>query len=240
VLVLRGDGLGANIPDTDPQVVGGPPRTAVAAELTSERTARFANAFIDAARGLLGSRDRANMVLLRGFSTEPEWPEFGRSYNLNPAAIAAYPMYRGLARLAGMKIIPTGADFDAELKTLADSYSDHDYFFLHYKPADGAGEDGDFDAKVARLEELDARIPAVIDMNSDVLVVAGDHSTPAIMEAHSWHPVPLMINSRLSRGQGSDAFDERVCRLGALGAIPATNLMLLALAHAGKLAKFGA
>ncbi len=240
VLVLRGDGLGANIPDTDPQVVGGPPRTAVAAELTSERTARFANAFIDAARGLLGSRDRANMVLLRGFSTEPEWPEFGRSYNLNPAAIAAYPMYRGLARLAGMKIIPTGADFDAELKTLADSYSDHDYFFLHYKPADGAGEDGDFDAKVARLEELDARIPAVIDMNSDVLVVAGDHSTPAIMEAHSWHPVPLMINSRLSRGQGSDAFDERACRLGALGAIPATNLMLLALAHAGKLAKFGA
>ena len=233
-LVMRGDGLGSSIPDTDPQVVGVPPRSAVATYLDSERTARIANSFVDAARDILGSRENANMILLRGFSTEPEWPEFGRSYSLNPAAIAAYPMYRGLARLT------TGADFDAELKTLSASYADHDYFFLHYKPADGAGEDGDFDAKVVRLEELDARIPDVLDMNADALVVAGDHSTPAIMGAHSWHPVPLMINSRLTRGQGSDGFDERHCRLGSLGSLPATNLMLLALAHAGKLAKFGA
>ncbi len=239
-LVMRGDGLGSSIPDTDPQVVGVPPRSAVATYLDSERTARIANSFVDAARDILGSRENANMILLRGFSTEPEWPEFGRSYSLNPAAIAAYPMYRGLARLAGMKVLTTGADFDAELKTLSASYADHDYFFLHYKPADGAGEDGDFDAKVVRLEELDARIPDVLDMNADALVVAGDHSTPAIMGAHSWHPVPLMINSRLTRGQGSDGFDERHCRLGSLGSLPATNLMLLALAHAGKLAKFGA
>ena len=140
-----------------------------------------------------------------------------------------------------MNVIPTGHDFDTELDTLSDHWNDHDFFFLHYKPADAAGEDGDFDAKVGTLEELDKRIPRLLDMGADVVAVAGDHSTPSGMAAHSWHPVPLLINSdSTNEGLGSPGFDERNCRSGYLGSLPATALPLLLMAHSGKLDKFGA
>ncbi len=239
VLVLRGDGLDDRVGETDPQALGVPPLEARALSSESEKTARAVNAFIAAARELLGDRDRANMVLLRGFSRLPHLPSMGETYNLRPGAIAAYPMYRGLAQVVGMKVLPTGSTFDDELDTLEQHYGEHDFFFLHYKPADAAGEDGNFEAKVARLEELDARIPKLLDLKPDVLVVAGDHATPAIMGSHSWHPVPLLVHSSLTRGEGAPEFSERGCAAGSLGRIPATSVMLLALAHAGKLVKFG-
>ena len=179
------------------------------------------------------------MVLFRGFSGLPDLPVFGEAYRLNPAAVAAYPMYRGLAQLVGMRVIPTGRTFDDELDTVEQHFAEHDFFFLHYKPADAAGEDGDFDAKVARLEELDARIPRLLNLGPDTLMVAGDHSTPAIMSSHSWHPVPFMVHSLLTKGDGADSFSERACAGGSIGRIPATSAMMLGLASAGKLAKFG-
>ena len=239
VLVMRGDGLDDGVSETDPQVVGEAPLDPRALNGSSDKTAEVVKAFVAAAQDLLGDRDTANMVLLRGFSRLPRLPHFGESYSLNPGAVAAYPMYRGLAKLVGMKVIPTGRTFDDELDTLEQNFDNHDFFFLHYKPADAAGEDGDFDAKVARLEELDARIPRLRSLNPDVLVVAGDHATPAIMAGHSWHPVPVMINSALTIGDGAPAFHERACAEGSLGRLPATELMLLAMAHAGKLVKYG-
>ena len=239
VLVMRGDGLDDGVSETDPQVVGEAPLDPRALNESSDKTAEVVKAFVAAAQDLLGGRNTANMVLLRGFSRLPRLPHFGESYSLNPGAVAAYPMYRGLAKLVGMKVIPTGRTFDDELDTLEQNFDNHDFFFLHYKPADAAGEDGDFDAKVARLEELDARIPRLRSLNPDVLVVAGDHATPAIMAGHSWHPVPVMINSALTIGDGAPAFHERACAEGSLGRLPATELMLLAMAHAGKLVKYG-
>lgn len=239
VLVMRGEGLGDQVTETDPQTLGVPPLQATGLTPGSEKTANAVNAFVSAAQEVLGERDRANSVLFRGFSALPNLPDFGDSYHLNPAAVAAYPMYRGLAKLAGMKVIPTGKTFDDELDTLEQNFGDHDFFFLHYKPADAAGEDADFPAKVTRLEELDARIPRLLEMNPDVLVVAGDHSTPSIMGSHSWHPVPLMVHSALTKGEGVKEFSERGCDSGSIGRIPATQAMLLALAHAGKLAKYG-
>ncbi len=241
VVVIRGEGLGGDVTDTDPQRTGFEPLAPVGRSDAAQRTARKAAQFIEAARDILGSRDTANMMLMRGFSRRPQWPAFGDAYSLSPGAVAAYPMYRGIASLLGMNVIPTGHDFDAELDTLADHWDDHDFFFLHYKPADAAGEDGDFDAKVRTLEELDRRIPRLLDMGADVVAVAGDHSTPSVMAAHSWHPVPLMINSgSTNQGLGSPGFDERSCGSGYLGSFPATALPLLLLAHAGKLDKFGA
>ena len=163
----------------------------------------------------------------------------GEVYKLDPAAIAAYPMYRGLAQILGMKIIPTGETFDDELSTLEGSFGGHDFFFLHYKPADAAGEDGDFDAKVAALEELDRRIPRLLGLDIDTLVVAGDHSTPAVLAAHSWHPVPLLVHAPHTLGDGVESFTERACRTGSIGSIPASSVMMLALANAGKLTRFG-
>ncbi len=239
VLLLRGDGLSDAITGTDPQVEGAAPLESQPLSEDARRTADAVNRFSASARDVLAGRDRANMVVMRGFSGVPDLPDFGACYRLNPAAIAAYPMYRGLAQLVGMRIVPTGGDFDAELDTLEDVSADHDFIFLHYKPADAAGEDGDFDAKVRALEALDARIPRLLATEPDVLVVAGDHSTPAIVVGHSWHPVPLLIRSRYTRGEGVAAFSEPAFRGGSLGSLPAENVMLLAMAHAEKLNKYG-
>lgn len=239
VLVLRGDGLEDHVSETDPQATGVAPLEARALAEDSTRTAEAVNAFVAAAQEVLGDRERANMVLLRGFSRLPHLPNFGAAYQLNPGAVAAYPMYRGLAKLVGMKVLLTGHTFDEELDTLEQRFGEHDFFFLHYKPADAAGEDGNFEAKVARLEELDARIPRLLELKPDTLVVAGDHATPAIVKGHSWHPVPLMIHSPLTQGEGVAQFSERACGSGSIGRIPATSVMMLALAHAGKLVKFG-
>ncbi len=240
VLVLRGNGLSDKVSETDPQAVGAAPLEAFALSKDAVETASAANAFVAAAREVLKNRRNANMVLLRGFSQRPNIPDMGETYRLKPAAIAAYPMYRGLAELVGMNVIPTGLAFDDELTTLEDSFDDFDFFFLHHKPADVAGEHGDFETKVASLEELDSRIPRILDLGADTLVVAGDHSTPAIMGSHSWHPVPLLVNSRLTKGDGAPEFSERAVATGSIGRVPATSVMMITLAHAGKLLKFGA
>ena len=239
VLRLRGEGLSELITETDPQITGVPDLAVRPIQPAAEKTAGLVNQFVAKARQLLSEEERGNMVLLRGWAQLPSLPPMGDVYRLNPAGIAAYPMYRGLATVASMKIIPTGHSFADEVETLHQNYASHDFFFIHYKPADAAGEDGDFDAKVKTLEELDPFIPQIQALNPDVFMVAGDHATPAIMAAHSWHPVPFMLNSRLTKGEGIPGFNERACAQGSLGRIPATNIMLLALSHSGKLNKFG-
>ena len=239
VALFRGQGLSERVTETDPQMLDVPPRRVDALVPGAEKTAAAANALIEGAREVLGDRDKANMVLLRGFAELPELPNFGESYRLNPAAIAAYPMYRGLAKVAGMTVIPTGPNFQAEVETLDQHFQEHDFFYIHYKPADAAGEDGNFDAKVQALEVLDEFIPGLIDLNPDAFIVAGDHATPSILAGHGWQPVPLLIHSKLTLGEGVEAFHERAFANGSLGRIPATQIMFLALAHAGKLIKFG-
>ncbi|MCY4366860.1 MAG: 2,3-bisphosphoglycerate-independent phosphoglycerate mutase [Chloroflexi bacterium] len=239
VLRLRGEGLSEAVTETDPQITGVPAMPVKPLEASAEKTANLVNEFVSQAATLLAEEERGNMVLLRGWAQLPSLPPMGDVYRLNPAGIAAYPMYRGLATVANMRIIPTGRTFSDEVDTLHQEFDNHDFFFIHYKPADAAGEDGDFDAKVKTLEDLDLLIPRIRELNPDVFMVAGDHSTPAIMAAHSWHPVPFMLHSQLTRGEGIPAFSERDCNLGSIGNIPATHIMLLALSHSGKLTKYG-
>ncbi len=239
VLRLRGDGLSESITETDPQITGVPAQEVKPIEPAAAKTAELVNEFVRQAGGLLAEEERGNMVLLRGWAQLPSLPPMGDVYRLNPAGIAAYPMYRGLATVASMEIIPTGHTFADEVETLYQNYDKHDFFFIHYKPADAAGEDGNFDAKVEALENLDPFIPRIRELNPDVFMVAGDHATPAIMAAHSWHPVPFMLHSKLTGGEGVPAFNERDCGRGSIGSIPATNVMLLALSHSGKLNKYG-
>ena len=239
VLRLRGEGLSESISETDPQITGVTALEVRPIEPAAAKTAELVNEFVRQAGGLLAEEERGNMVLLRGWAQLPSLPPMGDVYRLNPAGIAAYPMYRGLATVASMEIIPTGHTFADEVETLYQNYDKHDFFFIHYKPADAAGEDGDFDAKVKALEDLDPFIPRIRELNPDVFMVAGDHATPAIMAAHSWHPVPFMLHSKLTGGEGVSAFNERDCGRGSIGSIPATNVMLLALSHSGKLNKYG-
>jgi 2,3-bisphosphoglycerate-independent phosphoglycerate mutase len=168
-------------------------------------------------------------------------PSMKEVYGLHAAAIAVYPMYRGAARLVGMNILPTGESLEEEAETLRESWADYDFFFLHVKKTDSAGEDGDFARKAQLIEQVDATVvPALLELEPDVLVVTGDHSTPALLRSHSWHPVPVLLYSRHCRSDAASEFSERACANGALGRFPATDIMPLAMANALRLAKYGA
>ncbi len=240
VVVFRGQALADHVGDTDPQREGVPPRPVEAGDAASEATARAASQFIEQARKLLATRHSANMLTLRGFARPPSLKSITRQFGVRAAAIAVYPMYRGLARIVGMEVVPTGGDFAAELGTLRQRWNDFDFFYVHFKGTDRAGEDGDFDAKVRAIEEVDQLLPELLARNPDVLVVTGDHSTPAIMAAHSWHPVPFLLASRWVRPDPGERFTESECLRGSLGQFPALHAMPLMLAHARKLEKFGA
>lgn len=241
VIVWRGEGLSDAIADTDPQVTGVPPLPARALAPEAEKTAAIVNEFLAQANKILADEPKANTVLLRGFGRLPHIPTFQELYGLRAAVIAAYPMYRGLAKLVGMEEKPAGQTVADQLASLKQAWNDYDYFFLHVKGTDAAGEDGDFDRKVALIEEVDAALPQLLALNPDVLVVTGDHSTPARLRGHSWHPVPVLLASPYARRNGwVDGFGESDAARGALGHIRSQELMGLMLAHARRLKKFGA
>jgi 2,3-bisphosphoglycerate-independent phosphoglycerate mutase len=240
VLLFRGEGLSSELTDSDPQQVGLPAMRIEALSPQAVRTAKIANEFINQAKKQLKDESPANMVLLRGFSHHPDIPSFSEIYKLKPAAIATYPMYRGLAGLVGMEILPTGDSITEEFKSLQHYYADYDFFFIHFKSTDSRGEDGDFEAKVRAIEEVDEALPAVLKLNPDVLIVTGDHSTPATLAMHSWHPVPLMLHSKWCLPDNVTQFSERTCLAGGLGRLAAVEIMPLAMANALKLDKFGA
>jgi 2,3-bisphosphoglycerate-independent phosphoglycerate mutase len=240
LVVLRGEGLDARVTDTDPQTTGVPSLTPEAKVPDAKRTAEVVAELDEQVRKVLADQPKANTLLLRGFDSHRELPSMQQRYGVNPAAVAIYPMYRGIARLVGMEVLPKPADLDGQVAQLGEHWDRFDYFFLHHKYTDSAGEDGDFDRKVAAIETLDAAIPAIVDLGPDVIVVTGDHATPSQMAAHSWHPVPaLMWGDRVGR-DGTDRFGERWCAGGMLGLRPTKDLMPVALAAAGRLAKYGA
>jgi 2,3-bisphosphoglycerate-independent phosphoglycerate mutase len=241
VVRFRGEGLGDRVNDTDPLEVGLEPVDPQGEDEPSRRTARYAAELLLQVRTVLADEHPANYLLLRGFSALPHFPPFGEAYGVRAAALALYPTYRGLARLVGMTVLDAGSTIDEEMAALARHWGEHDFFFVHHKPTDSAGEDGDFARKAAAIEALDTAIPAILALNPDVLVVTGDHSTPARMKAHSFHPVPLLLwASATVRPDEVTSFGERPCMRGGLGQLAAKELMSVVLAHAHRLKKYGA
>ena len=240
VAVFRGGDLSPDVSDSDPQQIGVAPKVVTALNPEAAKIASVANKFIARAKTALAEHYPANMVLLRGFSQHPHLPTMGEIYKLKPAAIASYPMYRGLAKLVGMKVLETGTNIEDEITTLRCNYANYDFFFLHIKGADAAGEDGDFDQKVKVIEQIDSTLTELISLEPDVIVVTGDHSTPALLKGHSWHPVPVLLYSKWCRSDRVSEFSEASCVFGGLGRFPGTQIMPLAMANALKLAKFGA
>ena len=241
LLVMRGEGLSGEVADTDPQAIGQKPLKPKPRTPDAQKTADLINEFIHQASAKLADAHPANMVLMRGFSKRPNWLTMSQAFQLKAAAIAAYPMYRGVAKLIGMDVLDTGSTIEEEFDTLEKNWADYDFFYLHVKPTDSAGEDGDFDRKIKIIEDVDKMLPRLLDLVPDVLAVTGDHSTPALMGTHSWHPVPVMLWSKSCLPDNVDHFGERACMNGGLGpAFPAKDLMPLMLANALRLDKYGA
>ncbi|XZE45529.1 2,3-bisphosphoglycerate-independent phosphoglycerate mutase [Pirellulaceae bacterium SH467] len=240
VVVLRGEGLSGNVADTDPQKTGVPPLDPRANDAASKKTAEVAKEFLAQARKILAGHPKANFHTMRGFASKPALPSYQEVYGLKAAAIAVYPMYKGLARLVGMDVIGKAQTLAEQIDTLEKAWQDYDFFFIHFKYTDSTGEDGNFNEKVKRIEELDGIMPRIQKLNPTVLIVTGDHSTPSYLKSHSWHPVPTLLVSDCCRPDPHTTFNESTCITGGLGHFEAQYLMTLALSNAGRLGKFGA
>lgn len=240
VLVLRGEGMSDAIAETDPQREGVEPIEATHTAPEGERSASLVRDWIARAQEILAGRERGNGVLLRGWSKRPEMPPFPELWKLRAAAVTVYPMYRGVAKLCGMDSIEGAHTFEEELDLVAKHWDDYDFFFIHYKYTDSAGEDGDFRRKVDAISQFDAGLPKLLALKPNVLVVTGDHSTPSVMAQHSWHPVPLLLWGDQVRRDNAHQFSEPACAIGELGLFPAKEVLPIAFAHAGRLAKYGA
>jgi 2,3-bisphosphoglycerate-independent phosphoglycerate mutase len=240
LLVLRGQGLDPDLTDTDPQTEGVAPLPPEARTPEAKRTADLVASFLDQARSVLAGRERGNFLLLRGFDTHKELPSFPERYKVRALAIAAYPMYVGISRLLGFDTHQVDGAAPEEVEALSHLLPDFDFVFMHVKKTDSAGEDGDFERKVTAIEEVDALVPRMLESGVEVLAVTGDHSTPAQMAAHSWHPVPVLLWGGTAAADGLPGFDEVNCRQGSLGRFEAKHLLPQLLAAAGRLAKYGA
>lgn len=239
--VIRGAGLGANLSETDPQKEGVIPLPVSGADAASQRTAGLINEFIQQVKLVLANETPANMILLRGFDKLPVLPTYPDLFKLKAAAIAVNGMYKGVARLVGMDILPVeGLGIEDEFSTLEKYWQAYDYFYLHIKQTDTHGEDGDFDRKVKVIEQVDEQIARLIALKPDVIIITGDHSSPTNLKSHSWHPVPLLMHAKNVREDGIGEFGERACSRGSLGILPAKEIITLALANAGRISKYGA
>jgi 2,3-bisphosphoglycerate-independent phosphoglycerate mutase len=240
VVVFRGEGLSDRVEDTDPQAVGVKPLQPRATSPTGAKTAAITAEFIRQAFDILKDQNPANALLLRGFAELPHIPSMGENFGLTPLALAVYPDYKGVSRLVGMEVVEGLNSLDDQAQALRTHWDRYDFFFVHHKYTDSRGEDGNFDAKVAEIEKVDGFVPRIMEMGPDVLIVTGDHSTPAVMKSHSCHPSPFLIHAKHIRPDDVAEFGERACARGLWGILPGSTLIRLALAYADKLAKFGA
>ncbi|MFQ5612256.1 MAG: 2,3-bisphosphoglycerate-independent phosphoglycerate mutase [Anaerolineae bacterium] len=240
-LILRGEGLSADIEDTDPQRTGVPPLPLTPRNPQAQSTVERLMLWMAEANKVLAGHPPANSFTLRGFAVDPGLPRFPEVYRIKSAAVAVYPMYKGISRLVGMDVIEHSAETPAEeFAVVRQHWQDFDFFFVHIKKTDSYGEDGDFEGKVGVIEAVDQALPALLDLKPDVLVITGDHSTPAKVKRHSWHPVPIMLVSENARRDTVTQFGETACLQGALGQMKHVDILPLALAHALRLNKFGA
>ncbi|HVE76504.1 MAG TPA: 2,3-bisphosphoglycerate-independent phosphoglycerate mutase [Actinomycetota bacterium] len=239
LLVLRGEGLAPAVADTDPQIEGVVPFEPQGTSANGDVTAALLKKLLTQVRTVLAG-EAANFILLRGLDTHRELPAFGERYGLRPAAIAGYPMYIGIARLLGMDVFGPKSSWTEEVDELEKAWEAHDFFYIHQKRTDSAGEDGDFDGKVNAIEEVDATIPRILELGPDVICVTGDHATPSQLMQHSWHPVPFLLWGERVGVDHLKVFSEESARGGGLGWVKGTDLMPLMLAAAARLLKYGA
>ena len=239
-LILEGDGLADGLTETDPQRTGVKPLPVEALNSDAKKSADILNLWLEKAFAVLKDERPANGCTLRGIAKDPGLPSYEQVYGLKSCAIATYPMYKGISRLVGMDVLDAGDTIASEVETLKANWDGYDFFFFHVKKTDSAGEDGNFDAKVKVIEETDTIIPRIMDLNPDVLIITGDHSTPAVMKAHSWHELPILLYAKNIRKDSVTSFGEVSCMLGGLGHIRHIDIMALAMAHAERLTKYGA
>jgi 2,3-bisphosphoglycerate-independent phosphoglycerate mutase len=243
VVVFRGKGLEGPLTDADPNREGFAipsvkPRDPKSAG--QKKMAKLIAEFYKLALPVIAKEKPANGFLMRGIAHQPKIPLFEERYKLRPAALAVYPMYKGLAQLVGMKKIEGPQTIAEQFERYVAEYDNFDFFFIHYKYTDKYGEDGNFAAKKKAVEDFDAALPILLGKKPDVLAITGDHSTPCALKGHSWHPQPVLLHSAYSGSDKLERFTETGANTGSLGVFEAKYLMRLMQANARSFDKFGA
>ncbi|UCE82826.1 MAG: 2,3-bisphosphoglycerate-independent phosphoglycerate mutase [Deltaproteobacteria bacterium] len=243
--IFRGKRLDGHLCDSDPQKVGLKPLDVAPTQenptVEAKEAARLANTFIVRAKEILAAEAKANFVMMRGFDVYEPLPDFCELFKWRACAVAGYPMYKGVAKLAGMRVIEEGqSTVEEEIDLVIRELPKTDFLFLHVKKTDSKGEDGDFEGKVEVIEHFDRLLPRLVDLKPDVFCVTGDHSTPCSLRSHSWHPVPICIAAETARVDACQTFSETSFLTGGLGRIHSTDVVPLLLAHAERLQKYGA
>ncbi len=243
VVIFRGKGLHGPLTSTDPNREGQPLLTAHPVDAKNPRQKKTAKAvaeFYKKALPLISSHPKANGFLLRGIAHQPDIPLFEQRYQMRAAALAVYPMYKGLAQLVGMTKIEGPQTIAEQFERYLAEYNNYDFFFIHFKYTDKYGEDGNFLAKAKAIQDFDAALPILLRQMPDVLAITGDHSTPAPMKGHSWHPQPVLLHSKYSGSDKLERFTETGANMGSLGVFEAKYLIRYMQANAKMLDKFGA
>jgi 2,3-bisphosphoglycerate-independent phosphoglycerate mutase len=243
VVVFRGKGLEGPLTDADPNREGFPVPTVKPRDPKSARQKKMAKliaAFYKNALPVIAKEKPANGFLMRGIAHQPDIPLFEQRYRLKPACLAVYPMYKGLAQLVGMKKIEGPQTIAEQFERYLTEYDNFDFFFIHYKYTDKAGEDGNFAAKRKAIEEFDAALPIFLKKKPDVIAITGDHSTPCAVKGHSWHPQPVLLHSAISGWDKLDRLSETGANCGSLGVFEAKFLIRHMQANAKMFDKFGA
>jgi 2,3-bisphosphoglycerate-independent phosphoglycerate mutase len=243
VVVFRGKGLEGPLTDADPNREGFAIPTVKPRDPKSagqKRTAKLIAEFFKIALPIITKEKPANGFLMRGIAHQPKIPLFEERYKLRPAALAVYPMYKGMAQLVGMKKIEGPQTIKEQFERYVAEYDNFDFFFIHYKYTDKYGEDGNFAAKKKAIEDFDAALPILLSKKPDVLAITGDHSTPCSVKGHSWHPQPVLLHSAYSGSDKLQRFTETGANSGSLGQFEAKYLMRLMQANARLFDKFGA
>jgi 2,3-bisphosphoglycerate-independent phosphoglycerate mutase len=243
VVVFRGKGLEGPMTDADPHREGltipksmpVDPKSAKA-----KKVAKLIEEFYKLALPVLAGKQPANGFLMRGIAHQPEIPMFEDRYKMKAACIAVYPMYKGLAQLVGMTKIEGPQTIAEQFKRYKAEYDNYDFFFIHFKYTDKFGEDGNYEAKKKAIEDFDAALPILLEKRPDVIAITGDHSTPAPMKGHSWHPQPVLLTSAISGSDKLERFTETGANQGSLGVMEGKYLLRHMQANAMQFDKFGA
>ena len=243
VVVFRGKDLEGPLTDADPNREGFAiptvkPRDPKNAK--QKKMAKLVAEFYNAALPIIAKKKPANGFLMRGIAHQPDIPLFEDRYKLRAAALAVYPMYKGLSQLVGMKKIEGLQMIKEQFERYVAEYDNYGFFFIHYKYTDKFGEDGNFEAKKKAIEDFDSALPVLLQKKPDVLAITGDHSTPCSVKGHSWHPQPVLLHSAVSGSDKLERFTETDANLGSLGVFEAKQLIRLMQANARMFDKFGA
>jgi len=182
----------------------------------------------------------ANMVWLWGQGRKPELEPFSDKYGVEGAVISAVDLIRGIACLAGMRVVhvpgATGyydTDYAAKAEYALKALESADYCYIHVEAPDEAGHEGSVEMKIKTIEDLDEKlIGRLLDnLNDDTAIaVLPDHPTPIRVKTHTSEPVPFAVLSPRLRGDSVENFSERACSAGSLGLMEATRLNQLLLA----------